>query len=103
MLARGSDMALRRSNHLALSIGTVAYRWRQFVVIGWVLVVQRVSDATGPLLYEIGEICPRRVTTKLNTSDVLTKANPKPDLDRLVPVLTGQGGELPPIPDLPRD
>ena len=54
-------------------------------------------------MYEIGEICPRRVTTKLNTSDVLTKANPKPDLDRLVPVLTGQGGELPPIPDLPRD
>ena len=54
-------------------------------------------------MVELGEICPRRVTTKLNTSDLLTKANPRPDLDRLVPVLTGLGGELPPIPDLPRD
>ena len=54
-------------------------------------------------MVEIGEICPRRVTTKLNSSDLLTKANPRPDLERLVPVLTGLGGEHPPIPDLPRD
>ena len=54
-------------------------------------------------MVESGEICPRRVTTKLNSSDLLTKANPRPDLQRLVPVLTGHGGELPPIPDLPRD
>jgi hypothetical protein len=47
--------------------------------------------------YETGEIEPRRVDTKSNPSDVLTKANPKPDIDRLVPCLTGWGGS-PPIP-----
>ena len=54
-------------------------------------------------MYEMGEICPRRVDTKSNTSDVLTKANPRPDLERLVPLLTGTGGELPQAPPLARD
>ena len=47
--------------------------------------------------YETGEIDPRRVCTRDNPSDVLTKANPRPDIIRLVPGLTGWGGE-PPIP-----
>jgi len=47
--------------------------------------------------YETGEIDPRRVSTRDNPSDVLTKSNPRPDIARLVPALTGWGGE-PPIP-----
>ena len=47
--------------------------------------------------YETGEIDPRRVATRDNPSDVLTKSNPRPDIERLVPCLTGNGG-APPIP-----
>lgn len=53
--------------------------------------------------YETGEICPRRVCTRDNPSDVLTKANPKPDIARLVPNLTGWGGTTPIPPALERE
>ena len=49
-----------------------------------------------------GIICPRRVPTVHNLSDVFTKTLKEVDLNRLLPGLTGYG-PLPEIPDKPPD
>ena len=45
-----------------------------------------------------GIVCPRRVSTLDNTSDIFTKSLKEADIQRLRPGMTGYG-ELPPIPD----
>jgi len=52
---------------------------------------------------ERGITCPRRVDTKDNVSDILTKSVARPILTRLRPLLTGHGGLLPRVPDPPED
>ena len=52
---------------------------------------------------ERGVTCPRRVDTKDNISDILTKSVTRPTITRLRPPITGYGGLLGRPPDPPRD
>jgi len=52
---------------------------------------------------ERGVTCPRRVDTKDNISDILTKSVTRPIITRLRPPITGYGGLLDRPPDPPRD
>ena len=51
--------------------------------------------------HEAGEIATFRCDTLDNISDPFTKALSRQYCERLIPVLTGTGGKLPPVPTTP--